>query len=272
MSIRQRARERFGAEPVAGDELRALRKQFSRMHTFSEDGQYIGSTPPTRLDEAACATMAGMWITWRLDSVECSIIQRHRGADERPSLFIQWADDASIDRLHECTAAYERLTNAGTITYPSFVLEGELVVSRSDERQFIFVARQCLYQTTSSRCDEDAQTRMILARQMIDDEPLGQRAAPLRPHKGVLTFAYKRHQTPTQAKSVFIRPIPHEMADWPLLDGCELVSVTSEPHVCGVGARRYFTTEVVDDESMVARICDGVRRSSAAVLPSSATQ
>jgi len=242
------------------DELAALAASFAKLGDIRH--AYLGSSAPDEL--ASHHDVGGHWVTWRFaHSSACCLLQaQHRTAAEQlspPPLYVQWRDTRAIERLDGVAVRYKRHTSAGSATYPSMVLEGEMIDRRAQSLPPLFVAWQCLWQLSASRASDDTQLRMISARQMVGVEPLSGRPPPLAADGDRLAVEYRRVQTPTQARSVFARPPPQEMADWPLLDGCVVVRVNGDAHVPAATNGIYWSAST-DAEALSTR----VRRQSAA--------
>lgn len=229
------------------EERRALGKHFARAGVDLAAGEWPGA-PPETLDDAS---VAGHWVSWTFApdaATECCLLQQRRAVGaEQPRLFAV-TRDGRVHRMRT-EAAHWRRTAAGR-TFPSLIVQGHLIGVGDDDDDVVptFVAWQCVWHSGQSRTADDVQTRMSMARQLVESDALSGGAAtpPLQQQDRWLAFAYRPHQTPTQLHSVLVDAVPPWMLGWPL-DRAHVVVRATDANGRAAGAGRRVSVATADD-------------------------
>jgi len=167
--------------------------------------------------------VAGYWVSWTF-------------AGAAPCLYIQCGTEAMLmsaatgtvyalnrDRLGTLPFTFRRVhPGTGAATPLTLVLQAELVRGNDDDGRVHLLVTECLWAARGACTALDRQTRMTMARALIDTEPFQQRVLianaldPATNPASVLAadVRYKPHMTPLQERAVTMRgSVPRAFRD-----------------------------------------------------------
>jgi len=190
---------------------------------------------------------ASFWVTWHLAHGVVGLFVQCVNDDTTTSTL--YAVDDAADTLYELTTpAFEFRRGDGT-PLDAIVLEGEFVLAADD--RVAFLATTCLYNRVH-RGSVDAQSRMMMARALIETPGALVRAARDTPTAVLDAIHYKPHMTAVNARAV-LDAVPQWLARYSPA-GIEL-RCSSAPHVPGSSGRPSIVVAVAADAAAaVARV------------------
>lgn len=222
--------------PVSADESKAI--------AGATNATWLTQQPQSWTSGQAGISQASHWFTWIPAGKRAILWQIREKRDQPPRLYLVLPD--KVLRILETAGlvisgqamaiggtlvmrrsagepkAYER-ERARTLSS----LHAAIAPAEEDGQELVFLARECLYYGGSRAETDDFQTRMVLARTLVDGEP-GKPHTSAFTSQGCFRILYQPHMAPSQAP-VMTRDVPPPLVGTTLV-GVELYPADEKTH------------------------------------------